>query len=174
MRDAFRVRTNRRPLYDAIKKYGKEHFYIELIEETNSPDEREKFWIEYYDTFNNGYNATVGGDGKRYCDYDSVLQLYNEGKSIREIASILHYDTHTCSAALRENHISAEDKIKHGRNVIKKRVAQIDINSNEIIHIYDSLKDAYAVLGKEQSGHIASVCNGDRKIAYGYKWRYVD
>jgi len=30
-----------RPLYSAIQKYGKEHFHIEIVEETTKPQERE-------------------------------------------------------------------------------------------------------------------------------------
>jgi hypothetical protein len=61
-----------------MNKYGIEHFHISQIEETNDPDEREKYWIEYYGTFKNGYNATIGGDGKRYLDYDLIIALYKE------------------------------------------------------------------------------------------------
>ena len=52
-------------LYQAIKKYGIENFTFDIIEkcETNSLDDREKYWIEYYDSYNNGYNGTKGGKG---------------------------------------------------------------------------------------------------------------
>lgn len=34
-----------------------------MIEETDNPNEREKYWINYYNSFNDGYNATkVGKD----------------------------------------------------------------------------------------------------------------
>lgn len=51
----------------AILKYGKEHFKIELIEEceTSLLDEREIYWINYYNSFNNGYNLTEGGNSNR-------------------------------------------------------------------------------------------------------------
>jgi group I intron endonuclease len=54
-------------LTEAIKKYGKEKFSIELIEEVESPErayELEIFYIKKYNTkapF--GYNLTDGGDG---------------------------------------------------------------------------------------------------------------
>lgn len=48
----------------AILKYGKEHFKIELIEECSIKwlNARETYWIEYFDSYNNGYNLTIGGD----------------------------------------------------------------------------------------------------------------
>ena len=71
-------RRERRPLYSAMKKYGTEHFHIELIEETDNPEEREMYWIKQYDSFGNGYNATLGGDSKKYLDYDKIVELYSK------------------------------------------------------------------------------------------------
>lgn len=52
-------------LYNSIKKYGSENFNIELIEicDLSCIYEREKFYIDYYDTYNNGLNSTYGGEG---------------------------------------------------------------------------------------------------------------
>ena len=48
-------------LYYAIKKYGIENFSFEVIEDkTSKYNEREKYWIQYYDSFENGYNMTQG------------------------------------------------------------------------------------------------------------------
>lgn len=54
-----------RPLYRAFRKYGIENFYVELLED-NIPyellDEREIYWIKYYDCVNpKGYNISLGG-----------------------------------------------------------------------------------------------------------------
>ena len=52
-------------LYSSIKKYGIENFNFYIIEECE-PDrlnEREIYWISYYDTFRFGYNMTSGGTG---------------------------------------------------------------------------------------------------------------
>ena len=93
--DAFRERNEKRPLYSAMRKYGIEHFHIKLIEETNDPEEREKYWIEKLGSFKYGYNATIGGDGKRYADYDLIYSLYNQGNNYKQIHEITHYDDHT-------------------------------------------------------------------------------
>lgn len=56
------------PVHKAIKKYGLIDENIEILESFNTIDrkklqEREIYWIQYYDTFNAGYNLTFGGDG---------------------------------------------------------------------------------------------------------------
>lgn len=55
-------------LKNAIKKYGKENFSKEIIEECKTRDllnEREKYWIEKYNATNDDlfYNIALGGDG---------------------------------------------------------------------------------------------------------------
>ena len=51
--------------HKAIQKYGVENFEWEVIEKCKKSelDERESYWIEYYDSYNKGYNCTKGGDG---------------------------------------------------------------------------------------------------------------
>ena len=51
-------------LYRAIRKYGLENFSFEILEECEVGvlNIRERYYVETYDTFNNGYNETLGGD----------------------------------------------------------------------------------------------------------------
>lgn len=53
-------------LSKAVKKYGKSNFVKEIIELCSESElnEREVYWIAYYNTYNgSGYNLTPGGDG---------------------------------------------------------------------------------------------------------------
>ena len=49
----------------AIRKYGVENFKFEVLEECSIEDQyiRESQLIEKYDTFRNGYNSSLGGEG---------------------------------------------------------------------------------------------------------------
>jgi group I intron endonuclease len=51
--------------YNSIKKYGVESFILETLEECGEGvlSEREIYYINHFDTFKNGYNMTLGGDG---------------------------------------------------------------------------------------------------------------
>ena len=91
------------PLYRAIAKYGIENFSLEVIEECSidNLDEREVYWIQYYDTFKNGYNQTAGGQGQRclgqkltiYDVEEIEWYLINTEKTQSEIAEIFHVST---------------------------------------------------------------------------------
>ena len=52
-------------IHRAFRKYGLENFSFEIIElvEKEQLNEREIYWIQFYDSFNTGYNETLGGDG---------------------------------------------------------------------------------------------------------------
>lgn len=176
IRDSKKENTLNRPLYQAFKKYGIDNFQVEKVEECKAEalEEREKYWIEYYGSFKYGYNATTGGDGKPYLDYDLVYNLYKEGKSITEIVELTNYSADSCRHILHLKNISTEELTDRGKKNQKRQIAQIDIETEKIIAIYTSIADAYRILGKQHSGHIASVCKGQRKTAYGFKWKYID
>ena len=51
--------------HKALRELGYEHFKIEEIERVSTTilDEREIYWIKYYNSYFNGYNSTLGGKG---------------------------------------------------------------------------------------------------------------
>ena len=180
--DSKKQHRKNRPLYQAINKYGIENFSIELIEETNNPLEREIYWIEYYGSFKNGYNATMGGNGKRYLDYDLIISTYNQLQNINKVAKILNIDRSSISTILNMHNIN----IMHGGEITKrqssKTVAMMDKNTNQIIKVFSSHMDAarWLITNNKSSdkdtkiaGRIGSVVKGKRKTAYGYKWKDI-
>lgn len=62
-------------LHNAIQKNGYRHFKIEEIEciPIEKLDEREKYWIKYYDSQKNGYNILAGGIIASGKYYDNLL-----------------------------------------------------------------------------------------------------
>ena len=51
-------------IHKAMRKYGRDKFYLEVLEQCDKEllNEREKYWIAFYNSFRNGYNSTEGGD----------------------------------------------------------------------------------------------------------------
>ena len=158
-----------------MRKYGIEHFHISLIEETDRPAEREIYWIKAKGTYKNGYNVTLGGDGKRYCDYDVVFGLWQEGKSIEQIHKITKYDKGHISNILSTYEISSSEKKNRFYKRVSKPVKQIDINTGEVVAIYDSANEAARQLGHiNKNAGIGKACRGEKEQAYGYKWEFVN
>jgi len=56
-----------RKIYKAINEIGADHFSIELLYDSNDKDktlnQKEQYYIELYDSINNGYNSRKGGGG---------------------------------------------------------------------------------------------------------------
>lgn len=55
-----------------------------------------------------------------------------------------------------------------------KPVNMLDINTGEFIRRFDSLMQARNFVNGSDARHIASVCKGYRKTAYGYKWEFAN
>ena len=178
--DAFRDRNEKRPLYAAMRKYGIEHFHIELIEETDNPEEREVFWIENKRSFKNGYNATVGGDGKKYIDYDLVISSYKEIKSIVDTAKALNISADSVSNILRQNNISIISSSEVNLNKYGKITNMYSLDG-EFLKSFSSTNEAAQYMIDNNltnckkttiKQHITEVCTGRRNTAAKYKWKY--
>jgi hypothetical protein len=75
-------------------------------------NEREMFWIAYYDSYKNGYNLTIGGEGKRKYSDNEILSLWNDGYGVLYIAEILGSDRHVIRDRLEAIGISIADRRK--------------------------------------------------------------
>lgn len=172
--DAFRDRNEKRPLYAAMRKYGIEHFYIELIEETNNPEEREIYWIEQYGSFKNGYNATIGGDGKKYLNYDLIEKTYLQVQNINETAKILNCSTDSVRKILKNKNIIIKASEEININKFGKIIGQFDKKSKELLNVYSSIKEAARSINKPNGyTHISACALGKRKTAYNYIWKFL-
>lgn len=172
--DSKREKCETRPLYRAIRKYGVENFSIEEIEECNVNvlSEREQYWIQHYNTYEDGYNATLGGDGKILLDYNEIIRTYLTMHNATEVARMLNCSKDSVYKILKLNDIpiiSSAEIIKE-RN--SKRIVQYDKSGN-FIKEYSSSKEAERAMGNTQR-HIVDVANGRRKSAYGYIWRWKE
>lgn len=140
-------------LYDAFFELGFSNFQISLVEECDNEllNEREKYWIAFYDSYNNGYNMTTGGGNiQTNAEEDQLIQkiyeLWDKGLGITEISRELDVSRGLISNRLYiYKNYSAEDAIKRGQvNSAKakfKKVYQWDKNG-QLINEYNSLKEA--------------------------------
>ena len=124
--------------YNAVNKYGRENFYVETLE-TNIPidqlDEKEIAYIKQYDSCDNGYNTTYGGNVRRIhepWDIDNIIKLFKEGKNSHEIGEIYKVDNvtilrtiHGCGFYLHD--MLDEDKLRElvEQNYTNQEIADI-------------------------------------------------
>lgn len=181
--DAKRDRCKKRPLYSAMNKYGYDKFTVETLEEceSNKGFEREKYWIEKLQTFKNGYNATFGGDGKPYVDYDVVIATYKMIGNIAETARKLNICRDTVKYVLDKYEIPIIPHQEIIRIATQKTVNMLNLD-NEYIQSFSNARDAAQYLIDKinpnislnaAKSHISDVCLAKRKTAYGFKWSYA-
>ncbi len=195
--------------HNAIKEHGWKDFSFEILEycDKEQLNEKEKYWISYYNSYYNGYNETKGGEGspmsgkkKSIAQYDlngnfiaaydseldaeRALGIKSKSSNISRVCQGFAYEScgfqwkfiedenykqNIGKSPLKEKLQEGSKKAKENRNYISKKVAQCDINTHQIIQIFNSIKEA-----SEQTGvcltSIYKVCKGTRKSAGGYYW----
>lgn len=192
-------------LANAIKKYGMANFKEEILFEVEAEDRAvlnaalsnaEKSYIEQYDSYRNGYNSTIGGEGANGFHWlESSKKKMSESmkkffKSAKGKAQIKH--TIFCN---KNREISKETRERIGRGNKGKRmpeeakikirnyqlanayskyipVLQYDLD-NSLLNRFNSITEAAKSINKDTS-HIVSCCKGRRKTAYGFVWKYEE
>ena len=167
-------------LYDAFDKYGIENFDIEEIEQCAETElnAKEQFWIQYYDSFNSGYNITLGGDGNRKLDAATIYTLWDEGLTTSQIAQKIGATKNGVKLLLTgyENYSIKEGKhrgaklkgITNGKPIEQYSLDGVYLNT------FPNATVAAESLGKgrAESNNIRSSAHGRRKSAYGYRWKF--
>jgi len=71
-----------RPLYKEMRKYAREDFKIKILEEClpDILDERESYWITFYNNMNEGYNLTSGGETAKECSKETKKKCHLQKK----------------------------------------------------------------------------------------------
>ena len=172
-------RHNSQMIDKAIEEFGKENFLFFSIEECEEEIlyEREKYWIAYYNSFNNGYNNTLGGRDNNYVMTDKVnlvLQFWNQGLTVNKIVEQTNLNVETVRSYLNKNNISHEDIRARANQAIRASksipLLQYDKKGN-FIKEWESSKVAGKELGLNEK-NIRNVCNGLRKSCGNYIWKY--
>lgn len=149
----------------AILKYGKENFTVETIEVCDSTklNDREKFYISYYNSYINGYNSTIGGQGgtKPFKtseeDETQIISLYNYGFSLREIGREFNLDKTTVKGVLVRHNISIRTtrtyKLSSTDRINVMNDLDLGLSRKEIINKYNISKS-----------YLSQLITGNRRI----------
>lgn len=107
---------------------------------------------------------------KNFATEQDIIDKYYELKTYKGVANYFSCSEDLVSKICKSNQI----QVLYKQSDNGQKIAMLDKdNNNSIIQIFNCIQEAYNFLGKQQSGHIASVCKGNRKSAYGYGWKYI-
>ena len=173
----------------AMSKYGKEHFHTVMLEACEKKEDlnpAERKWIKYYrEQGAELYNISEVGDGCNMIDWAASPELKQRMRERnRDTHLKMHGKTYTPDYVSKHQArwYDAEANRQHrkdGKRKHLKPIVQIDKKTGDAIRVWSNWGEASEVLLKESHGrssysHIADCCNGTRKSAYGFKWRYAD
>ncbi|MCC8361011.1 NUMOD1 domain-containing DNA-binding protein [Salinimicrobium sediminilitoris] len=169
---------------EAIATHGPDAFEWEQIDSATSPNdaaEKERTYILYYDSKENGFNADCGGGiKKKIYQYDlqtgELLKVY---ENLAEAGNAAGVDRKTISKAclgeikscagynwsyrLYVNYTSLEDNRK-------KSVYQFS-KEGKYLKSYKSVAEASRLTGINKSS-IAKCCRGEFSVAGNFRWEY--
>lgn len=168
---------------NAIREYGFESFIWEQIDTGINTDElalKEKYYIQKFDSFNNGYNSDRGGGFKKTIyQYNLTGELESTFQSLEEASK---------SSSISEESIShacvGDRKTSNGfywtytstfnlkEDIRKKKVVQYDFEG-KTLNVFDSIIEASKQTEINKSS-IAKCCRGERKKAGNFIWKFYD
>lgn len=170
--------------HKALIKYGIENFKFEILEECliDKLNEREIYWIKFYNSYENGYNLTPGGNQSIWVNPDEIYTLWDIGYSVGEIYQLLNgkYCRQTITSYLQryDNYNEKESK-RRGRLKAKKTLH----NNEELYCIkqysffgdfiknWETTYEIERVLNIPHSS-VSAVLNGKNKQTASFQWRW--
>lgn len=180
-------------LKPALKKYGKEAFRVEILEECESKEalnNAEKKWIRIMrESGANMYNISDGGDGGclvKWWEFDAerkkeIIRKNSEAhKGKRNPMYGVHLSGKSRGEQLEGIPLPAShaQNIRDGKRKHLKPILQIDKETGEVLKKWNNWGEAGEQFrekhGRCAYGHISECCKGLRKSAYGYRWEFCE
>lgn len=165
----------------ARKKYGAVNFTYDVLYKREFPsvetatqelNRLESYYIGLYDSYRNGYNSTLGGDGSRgykaSLDTRKKISVANKGKKKHSGFGI------KISESMRGKPKSLEHRkrLSESKKNSGHRIAQYSL-SGTLIKIWNNIEEVASFLNVSRES-IAGCCRGKSVSAHKYLWRYVN
>lgn len=156
-------------LHNAINKYGEKNFVMfewESFEDEKEALEAERFWIQFFRTWdkNYGYNLTFGGEG-------AWGYKHSEEHNKKISQSLLGNQNSTGS--IRTDVWKKDMSIKHaGQRNAKVKITEQDVLDIRAFHsnnISDQSLDVFKYLGDKYNLSVS----GLEKIIYRKTWKHI-
>lgn len=165
-----------RPLYRAMNKYGLDNFKIRILEECNVNvlNEREIWWIDFLDSYTNGYNATTGGEYFEHTEetkHKISQTMSNVSRSDEWINSISIGLKNKIERGEKWGFLTTKNE---GGKHARRKVKGISITNGEIVE-FDSIREAAREITNNEK-NVGNLCRAIKEgwTAFGYKWERID
>lgn len=159
-------RSHNSSIHQAIMDEGLDNFTFEVLEECpqSKLNEREKYWISYYDSFLNGYNRSRGGETGCQYDPEEILKDYLKTNNISQTARNFNCHKNTVRQIIHSYGIHRDDLQQ------AKPIEQVDPKTLKVIATYDSIGSAARSMGVSISA-IQQVIYGNNQSCKGYYFK---
>ena len=138
----------------------------------------EIYYIDKYDTYNNGYNRTIGGEGVSTLQLNptEVLEKYKQLGSMKKVAEYFHCSSSTIWIILN-NHAPRElieynkqrSAVTKGKNTVEVKIIELDLSFKSMVECgqwlldngYSKARDAEVVrkgIGRQLRGERPTYC----------------
>ena len=191
--------------HNAIRKYGINDFVWEVIDTSDDYEllnEKEQYWINYFDTINIGYNILAGGqsvnanteqfllkcgsqyfygykvDGTylgRFLNQREFAQKYDIAPA--HVADLLSHKYNSCNGiiAIKVDEFSEEllqQKLQNAKNTFHPFVA-IKLDTQEQFGPFNSIKECREYF-HFKNNHIGEILKKQRKSQNGYTFKFIE
>ena len=163
--------------YYSIRKYGLKNFTFEVIEECKQEElnEKEIYWIKYYDSTNKekGYNVLSGGNqGGFIYDYNEIFEGWKKGYTCKELQKIFNCGDQVITAALRANNIFEYDAKSRASNKNKFVALSKD---GKPLKIFEGMKNVsqYFTDYETKADNLTHCIIPNHYSLFGYYWDYL-
>lgn len=165
------------PISKAIRRYGRDNFKFEIIENClpEELDEKEIYYIKVYNTIiPNGYNVTYGGGQGLKTDYKAIYEKWKEGYLCKELEEIFDCEDGTIHNALLAYGVTQEEIYK--RAVKDKTISLIafDRETKEPLKIFHSIYEIKKFFNVNHHDiFVKAAKNSFNYSCYGYYWDFA-
>lgn len=168
------------PLYRAFKKYGIDNFQITTLEECPSElvDDRETYWILFYNSCEDGYNCTLGGEGGLLYlpekEIQDIITRYQNGERLDLLCKEYHHDYYSIRNILQQRGITVNTYA--GPAKLSKKIYAINPLTLTVEHEFESISAAARACclpgrNPRAIGNHISKYKDTATISHGFLWR---
>ena len=169
--------------HNALRKYGFDNFEWGILEKVNYVKEldiREDYWINYYNSVEEGYNMVEGLKNPMH----SKKVKYRHSKVVK--SQKFRSKVSKTMKKLRKNgnfgeeHLAKISRAMKGNENGKRVAVKMYSIDNKFIKQFDTIQEGVKYLKKHYGmkksvgSHISARINNKKYLAYGFIWKHVN